>query len=53
MGKTVDVDSFIVGNNDEQKAVPLDCCLSKVIEYMKKTGKSFEELTDEERALCS
>lgn len=47
----IDPDNFVVGNIDEQKSQPLNCNLQKVIEYMNSTGKSFDELTDEEIAL--
>ncbi len=48
----IDPDNFVIGNRDEQKAQPLDCSLPKVLVYMKKSGKRFDKLTDEERTMC-
>lgn len=44
-----DVDNFIIGIKNNKPIPPLEVNLPKAIEYMKRTGKRFEELTPEEK----
>lgn len=48
----VDVDNFVVGNKESGLNAPLDFSLPKVLAYMKRTGKSFADLTDSELKQC-
>lgn len=44
-----DIDNFVIGiKNSDTIIPPLEVNLPKAIEYMKKTGKKFENLTQEE-----
>ena len=44
-----DIDDFVIGIKNNSKPIPpLEVNIKKAFEYMKKTGKSFEELTSEE-----
>ena len=47
-----DIDSFVIGNKEVDKHIPLEYNLPQIVEYMKRTGKSFDELTDEEKLVC-
>lgn len=43
-----DIDNFVLGDKKTENHVPVGMNLHKLSEYLKKTGKSFEELTEAE-----
>lgn len=43
-----DIDNFVLGNKKTENHVSIGINLRKLSEYLKKTGKKFEELTKEE-----
>lgn len=47
-----DADSFEIGTNESKTSQPLGCNLVKLLAYMKKTGKKYEDLTITEKNNC-
>ena len=43
-----DIDNFVLGNKNAENHVFVGINLPKLSEYLKKTGKTYEELTKEE-----
>lgn len=46
----IDADNFVIGDPKAKDVSQLEVELPKTIEYLKKTGKRFDELTPEEIA---
>ena len=48
----MDCDNFVIGNKDSASYEPLGFSLPKMLAYLKKTKKTFEELTETEISQC-